>query len=80
MTWSAPARVYADAAPITIDYQPLANDAAPSNFANVDVINAPAAQRLYFSTEDTAGDDLFVTTTSMAADTIFADGFEGCGD
>ena len=77
-TWSTPVGVFADGSVVTIDRQPLDTTVGDANFSNVDVIEEPAAERLYFSTQNVAADYVFVTTKSMAADTIFADGFEGC--
>ena len=79
-TWSAPAKVFADGANVTIDLQPLDAAASTGNFSNVDVIDEPAAERIYFSTQNAAGDFVFVSSRRIAADTIFVDGFDGCGD
>lgn len=78
VTWSAPAGVFADGGAITVDGQPIASD---GNFSNVDSVQAPNVCRMYFSTKDTAGNAVMVSaTTGGACDSLFADGFEGCGD
>jgi hypothetical protein len=79
-TWSAPAGVFADGSLVTIDKQPLDSDADSANFSSVDVVLTATRYRAYFSTQDSAGNYVFVSTPSYAADTIFADSFEGCGD
>ena len=78
VTWSAPTGVFADGSVLTIDHQALDADPGTANFSNVDVVDVPAAERLYFSTQNSAGDYVFVSAKSIASDTIFADGFEGC--
>lgn len=77
-TWSAPAGVFANGAAVTIDQQPL--DAVPgsANFSNVEIVVAENGYRAYFSTQDSAGKFVFVGTPSVAADSLFEDGFDGC--
>jgi hypothetical protein len=79
-TWSDPSGVFADGSAITIDRQPLDADTDTANFSSVDVTEVGDAYHAYFSTQNATGDYVFVSSVSMAADTIFADGFEGCGD
>lgn len=78
-TWSAPAKVFADDEVVTIDHQPLDADAGTANFSNVEMLVEPKASRIFFSTQDAAGNYVFVSTNSIAADAIFVNGFEGCG-
>jgi len=79
-TWSDPVGVFADGSAVTIDRQPLDSDPDSANFSSVELVRPAKDSRLYFSTQDAAGNYVFVTSLSHAPDTIFADGFEACGD
>lgn len=80
-TWSLPAGVFTNGNAITIDGQPLDAAAGSANFSSVDVAQAQNVCRVYFSTQDAAGNYVMVSsTTGSACDALFADGFEGCGD
>ncbi len=76
-TWSAPVGAFVNGNALTIDHQPTAND---GYFSSVESVQAPHFLRLYFSTKDALGNSVLVSAIGDASDTLFADGFEGCGD
>lgn len=78
-TWSDPAGVFSDGSAVTIDLQPLDSAAGTADFGNVDLIEKGSDYRAYFSTQDSAGNYVFVTSQSVASDTVMADSFDGCG-
>jgi len=80
VTWSAPAGVFADGNAVTIAQQPLDADAGSANFSSIEIVRKGGLYRAYFSTQDAAGNYVFVTSLSHAADTVFADGFEACAN
>ncbi|QBB70577.1 hypothetical protein ELE36_09475 [Pseudolysobacter antarcticus] len=76
-TWSSPAGVFAANSTFTIDHQPIAGD---GNFSSVESVQAPNHYRMYFSTKDALENFVMVSSLGSSSDTLFADGFEGCGD
>ena len=78
-TWSAPAGVFADGSAVTVNRQPLDAATGSANFSSIDVVATTSGYRAYFSTQDSGGKFVFVATPSIAADALFAEGFDGCG-
>jgi hypothetical protein len=79
-TWSNPAGMFSDGGAVTINLQPLDSDAGSANFSNVDVVEKGSTYRAYFSTQDSAGNYVFVTAPGATPDIMFADTFDGCDD
>ena len=77
-TWSQPAGIFGDGVSVTIDFASLDADSGSADFSHVDVVESDSGYRLYFSTQDAAGNDVFVVGHSVAADTVFTDSFDGC--